>query len=88
MLKKVLIELQRCLAANRRPIAINVNGSFRDRTATIWNIGKEIPGAGLMSLSNEATISAWFNRQIDNQLLTAGEDGLVALWEIQGEALR
>ena len=42
----------------------------------------------MMSLPNEAIISAWFNPQIDNQLLTAGEDGLVALWEIQGDALR
>jgi len=46
------------------------------------------PGASMMRLSNEAIISAGFNPQVDNQLLTAGEDGLVALWEIQGNAPR
>ncbi len=92
-------ETSRCESLQRKPgrILIKFDQSpsgklaamvFRDRTATIWNIGKEKPRTGMMSLPNEAIISAWFNPQIDNQLLTAGEDGLVALWEIQGDALR
>ena len=92
-------ETGRCESLQRKPGRIlikfdqNPSGKlaamvFRDRTATIWNIDKEKPRVGMISFSNEAIISAWFNPQIDNQMLTAGEDGLVALWAIQGDTLR
>ena len=42
----------------------------------------------MTKLSNEEIISAWFHPRIDNQLLTAGEDGLVALWEIRNGDLQ
>jgi hypothetical protein len=67
---------------------LNLSGQFailvfRDKTASLWRVSENNTGENFTKLLNEEIISAWFHPRIDNQLLTAGEDGLVALWEVR-----
>jgi WD40 repeat protein len=55
---------------------------FKDRTAAFITLGEDMSSRSLIYLPNNKVVTAIFRPGSDDQLLTAGEDGRVALWQL------
>ncbi|MGE0826166.1 MAG: toll/interleukin-1 receptor domain-containing protein [Candidatus Binatia bacterium] len=61
---------------------------FKDQTATLWSIAETSGLRKLFDIEVGKVSSVLFHPQAEQQILTGGDDGQVALWEIHDRELR